>query len=322
MRATRDLLRRRRELVHQRAETIAPLQNTNRQYNYAPFGKKLASAANREALPVAERFTAPSVRRRMDIDLALIDQYDTLLGDVELYRTRTAPVDDVNTFHRLRSVPGIGKILALVLLYEIHDLRRFPEVGNFLSSARRVRCAHESGGKQLGSGGKKIGNPHLRGAFAEAACLFLRPSGPRSGARVRRSNAAKARRWASSPPSSVGPSLTCSTSRSPSTRHASGPRDAGTSCEDFAGLRTDDPGTPCRPRDPREPLWVRGETGVTTRGQGRRGMHDSSSRDPAGPVWGADRLTGAHQGRGRRRRRQDESARGAPAPQVSLGSCS
>ena len=85
-------------------------------------------------------------------------------------------MDDVHTFHRLRSVAGIGKILALVLLDAIHDIRRFAEVGNFLSYARLVRCAHESGGKKLGSGGKKVGNPHLRWAFAEAACLFLRQS--------------------------------------------------------------------------------------------------------------------------------------------------
>jgi transposase len=176
MRATRDLLRRRMYLVHKRAETIAHVQNTNSQYNYAPFGKKLSYAANREELQIAERFSDPSVRRMIDVDLALVDHYDALLGDVELYLTRTAKVDDVNTFHRLRSVPGVGKILALVLLYEIHDVRRFAEVGNFLSYARLVRCAHESGGKKLGSGGKKIGNPHLRWAFAEAACLFLRQS--------------------------------------------------------------------------------------------------------------------------------------------------
>jgi transposase len=176
MRATRDLLRRRMYLVHKRAETIAHVQNTNSQYNYAPFGKKLSYAANREELQIAERFSDPSVRRMIEIDLALIDHYDTILGDVELYLTRTAKVDDVNAFHRLRSVPGVGKILALVLLYEIHDIGRFAEVGNFLSYARLVRCAHESGGKKLGSGGKKIGNPHLRWAFAEAACLFLRQS--------------------------------------------------------------------------------------------------------------------------------------------------
>ena len=83
MRATRDLLRRRMYLVHKRAETIAHIQNTNSQYNYAPFGKKLSYAAKREELQIAERFTDPSIRRMIDIDLALIDQYDTLLGDVE-----------------------------------------------------------------------------------------------------------------------------------------------------------------------------------------------------------------------------------------------
>jgi transposase len=176
MRATRDLLRRRMHLVHLRAEAIAHLQNTNSQYNYAPFGKKLGYAANREELNIAERFTEPSVRRMIDIDIDLIDQYDALLGDVELYLTRTAKVDDADTFHRLRSVPGIGKILALVLLYEIHDIGRFATVGDFLSYARLVRCLHESGGKKLGSGGKKIGNAHLRWAFAEAACLFVRQS--------------------------------------------------------------------------------------------------------------------------------------------------
>jgi hypothetical protein len=36
--------------------------------------------------------------------------------------------------------------------------------------------AHESAGKKLGCGGKKIGNAHLRWAFAEVVCLFLRGS--------------------------------------------------------------------------------------------------------------------------------------------------
>jgi transposase len=176
MRATRDLLRRRMYLVHKRAEAIAHVQNTNSQYNYAPFGKKLAYAANRAELNIADRFSEPSVRRMIAMDLALIDQYDALLNDVELYLTRTAKIDDPDTFHRLRSVPGIGKILALVLVYEIYDIGRFATVGDFLSYARLVRCVHESGGKKLGSGGKKIGNAHLRWAFAEAACLFVRQS--------------------------------------------------------------------------------------------------------------------------------------------------
>jgi transposase len=106
----------------------------------------------------------------------LIDRLDELIGDVELYLVRTAKVDDVQTYHRLQTIPGVGKVLALVLLYEIHDLSRFETVGQFLSYARLVRCVHESAGKKLGTGGKKIGNAHLRWAFAEAACLFLRAS--------------------------------------------------------------------------------------------------------------------------------------------------
>src|SRR6266496_5847256 len=51
-----------------------------------------------------------------------------------------------------------------------------PIFGQFLSYCRLVRCQHESAGKVLGSGGRKIGNAHLRWVFGEAACLFLRSS--------------------------------------------------------------------------------------------------------------------------------------------------
>jgi transposase len=176
MRETRDLLRRRTFLVRRRAEALVHLTNTNSQYNLPPFPKKLAYAHNREELNIPQRFADPSVQRNVEIDLALIDAYDAQIGELELYLARTAKVDDPQAFHRLRSVPGIGKVLALILLYEIHDIRRFPEVGPFLSYARLVRCTHESAGKKQGTGGNKIGNAHLKWAFGEAACLFLRES--------------------------------------------------------------------------------------------------------------------------------------------------
>jgi transposase len=176
MRETRDLLRRRTYLVRKRAELMTHLQILNAQYNLAPFPKKLSFAANRTEMNVAQRFADTSVQKSAAVDLALVDRLDELIGELELYLVRTAKVDDVQTFHRLRSVPGVGKVLALILLYEMHDVTRFASAGQFLSYARLVRCAHESAGKKLGSGGKKIGNAHLRWAFAEAACLFLRSS--------------------------------------------------------------------------------------------------------------------------------------------------
>ena len=178
MRETRDLLRRRTFLVRKRAEALVHLTNTNSQYNLPPFAKKLAYAANRAELDLPARFADPSVKKNVELDLVLIDTYDTQIRAVELYLTRAAKVDDPQAYARLRSVPGIGPVLALVLLYEIHDIRRFPEVGQFLSYARLVRCTHESAGKKQGSGGNKIGNAHLKWAFSEATCLLLRESEP------------------------------------------------------------------------------------------------------------------------------------------------
>jgi transposase len=178
MRATRDLLRRRTFLVRKRAELLAHLVNTNSQYNLPPLTKKLAYAANRQELDLASRFPDPSARRSAEADLALIDAYDEQIRSVELYLSKAAKVDDPQAYQRLLSVPGVGKVLALVLLYEIHDIRRFPSAGQFLSYARLVRCAHESAGKKKGTGGNKIGNAHLKWAFAEATCLLLRECEP------------------------------------------------------------------------------------------------------------------------------------------------
>jgi transposase len=181
MRETRDLLRRRTYLVRRRAELLTHLQILNGQYNRPPLTKKLGYAANRAELNLPERFTDPSVRQNVETDLALLDHYDDRLRDLELYLTRAAKVDDVQTYYRLQTIPGVGKVLALVLLYEIHDIRRFPEVGDFLSYARLVRCVHESAGKKQGTGGNKIGNAHLKWAFSEATCLLIR-SCPRAKA--------------------------------------------------------------------------------------------------------------------------------------------
>jgi transposase len=154
MRATRDLLRRRCHLVRKRAELLAHIQNTNSQYNLPEIGKKLAYKANREG--VEDHFPDPSVQKTIEVDVSLIDHYDQLLGEVELYLTRSAKTHDVQTFSRLQSVPGIGQILALVILYEIQDITRFPRVQDFVSYCRLVKCAKESNGKRLGTAGNSL----------------------------------------------------------------------------------------------------------------------------------------------------------------------
>lgn len=184
MRATRDLLRRRTHLMRKRSELLAHVQNTNSQYNLPEIGKKIAYKANRDG--VAERFADPAVQKSVEVDLALITYYDQLLGDIELSIVQAAKHHDANTLYLVQTVPGIGKILSLVLLYEIHDIARFPRVQDFVSYGRLVKCAKESAGKRLGTSGNKIGNGHLKWAFSEAAVLFLRnnPAGQKYLARV------------------------------------------------------------------------------------------------------------------------------------------
>jgi transposase len=176
MRETRDLLRRRTFLVRKRAEALTHVQHTHSQYNLPPVSKKLTSATSRAEFKVSERFADPSVRKNVEVDLTLIDTYTEQIQHLEGYLRQTARIDDPQAYARLQSIPGVGRLLALVLLYEIHDIRRFDEVGQFLSYARLVRCVHESAGKKQGTGGNKIGNAHLKWAFSEAACLLLKAS--------------------------------------------------------------------------------------------------------------------------------------------------
>jgi transposase len=186
MRATRDLLRRRMYLTRKRAELLTHVQQTNCQYNLPDIGKKIAYKANR--VGVAERFPDPAVQKSIEVDLALIDYYDQLLRALELAIVTTAKQHDANTLYLLQTVSGIGKILSLVLLYEIHDITRFPRVQDFVSYCRLVKCAKESAGKRYGTSGTKIGNAYLKWAFSEAAVLFLRnnPAGQKSLARLER----------------------------------------------------------------------------------------------------------------------------------------
>src|SRR5438270_654539 len=79
MRSTRDLLRRRLHLVRKRGQLLAHIHNTRAQYQLPEFGRRLAYAAHRAG--VAEPFPDRSVRQSIDVDLALIDLYDTLIID-------------------------------------------------------------------------------------------------------------------------------------------------------------------------------------------------------------------------------------------------
>ena len=172
MRAARDLLRRRNHLVRKRAELLAHIQNTRHQYNLEdPLGR-IAKPKNRQG--VVERFDHPCVQKSIAVNLEIISAYDRILERLERDIIRTANEHDALSYNLLKTIPGVGRILALILLYEVENIDRFPRVQDFVSYARLVKCAKESNGKKYGTSGKKIGNAHLKWAFSEAAVLFLK----------------------------------------------------------------------------------------------------------------------------------------------------
>jgi len=172
-RATRNLLRRRTHYVRRRGQTQAHITNLHHQYNL-PIGKPLQYASNR--IGVAERFSDPAVAFSVKSDLEMLSHYDDNIRKLERFLEQSAKVDDANNFFRLQTIPGVGRIIAMTMLYEIHDIKRFPQVGDFLSYCRLVKGEHSSNGKSYGSPGKKIGNAFLKWAFSEAVPLLKRCS--------------------------------------------------------------------------------------------------------------------------------------------------
>lgn len=183
--ATRDLLRRRMQLMRHRAGLLAHLHKPNSQDNLPQLGKQLAYNANREG--VAERFPEPAVQQSIAVDLTLIGSSDRLLMALELDSGTMAKAPEAQTCSRLRSIPEVGNILALVRLYEIHAIHRFPRVQEFVSSCRLVKCAKASASTPYGTAGAKIGTCVPQGGvlgsrrpvFAEQAGGPTIPGAPR-----------------------------------------------------------------------------------------------------------------------------------------------
>lgn len=172
MRATRDLLRRRTKFVRHGGSMKAHVSNTTSQYNLPPNKVNLKNVGAREQLKSS--FPDPVVQRNIDLDMAILDCYAKQLSKIEWFIEQQAKEHNPAHLRLLKSISGIGRILALTIIYEIGDINRFDSVQKFASYCRLVKCKAESAGKSYGTQGNKIGNAHLKWAFSEAAALYLR----------------------------------------------------------------------------------------------------------------------------------------------------
>jgi len=165
LRATRDLLRKRMQLVRSRTTHILAVENiTARQ-----FGTRISSnqVKQLEVEGINTMLLPEDVKWAIKANVAVIQ---TLSEQIELIEKRLQERVKPNTKYKLlNSVPGIGKILASMILLETGPVERFKEVGNYASYARCVDSVYTSNGKKKGAGNTKNGNKYLAWAFIEAA---------------------------------------------------------------------------------------------------------------------------------------------------------
>lgn len=169
-RAIRDLARKRMQLVRSRTSHILAIENI--------MARQQAVKINSNAI---KRLTAEGVNQMgLPADVGLAVQSNlaviiTLGAQIDLLEKRLQErVGERPDYVLLSSVPGIGRILATIILLETGPIDRFPAVGNFASYARCVDSQHTSNGKKKGEGNTRNGNKYLAWAFVEAANFALR----------------------------------------------------------------------------------------------------------------------------------------------------
>jgi transposase len=169
-RAVRDLLRKRSQLVRQRTVNLLSIQNL-----YTRNSGSSLSANQIKGLQVEDiegNVAASDLALAIKANLAVMQCADEQVGILE--QTVTERVKLRPQFSFLKTVPGIGRVLALTIMLETGDIRRFRSVGNFDSYCRCVGSQKISNGKRKGSGNTKNGNKYLSWAFVEAANFAIR----------------------------------------------------------------------------------------------------------------------------------------------------
>lgn len=164
-RATRDLLRRRTRFMIIRAEAYAHIQTTFRQHcmNISPKDVKNKDTRRELITKIAD----PQIQSNIAMDLDVIDFLEVKLNLVEREIRAKAKLHDRTTHNLLLTVPGVGDMMSLVILYEIGDISRFTSPQKFSSYCRLVKCERTSAGKRYRGGNQKIGNPYLKWAIGE-----------------------------------------------------------------------------------------------------------------------------------------------------------
>lgn len=164
-RPTRDLLRKRLQLVQNRTSHVVSIKNIlarNLGLRMSAHNIKKLDAPQVKAL-----FPDKEMRLAIMSSVGVIHHCEEEIDRIEALIGKKFKVR--KDFERLMTVPGIGQILGLTIMLEVGDIKRFPTVGDYSSYCRCVRSIRTSNGKVTGYGNSRNGNKYLAWAYLEAA---------------------------------------------------------------------------------------------------------------------------------------------------------
>src|SRR5256885_2055018 len=131
-------------------------------------------AVNRNSrMPIKRSSAWPDATRRTSS--MLVDEIGEHIAALEKrIEQRIGQREDMR---RLKTLPGVGRILGATLLLEIGDVERFPSAPHLASYAGLVPTVHSSGGKTWHGKVPRSANLFLKWAFIEAAnCIVVHQS--------------------------------------------------------------------------------------------------------------------------------------------------
>ena len=171
-RGARDVLRRRMLLVQQRTAHLLSFKCLIQRET----GKSVASDKVRAMEPEqVEQWLEGTEEVLMGQTNVRVIEF---LGEQirQLEKAAEAKIKLLPDYERLQEIPGLGRILNLVIMLETGPIERFATAGNYVSYCRAVQADRLSNERKKGENNRKCGNKYLAWAWLEVANFALRYS--------------------------------------------------------------------------------------------------------------------------------------------------
>ena len=169
-RPVRDLLRRRLKLVRLRAHEYGSLRQLLLREGILPISRNEIKLAEDEN--IKQWFNHPLLVVSASHQIERIELVSRQIQELEqqiIDLTRNEA-----DYKRLLKISGIGRILALTILYEVGEISRFHSARQFSSYCRLVPGVAQSGAVSRRGRSTKQGNAYPKSAFNQAAVAAVR----------------------------------------------------------------------------------------------------------------------------------------------------